>query len=105
MLRLLHALFQCNVVGLRVQILLCHVSQDGDELMTMRIAFMGLGRMGFPMAGHLAATGHDVVVYNRTPERATQWQSALRRRYRNHGTYPARLCPRLCGRVLLSRQR
>jgi 3-hydroxyisobutyrate dehydrogenase-like beta-hydroxyacid dehydrogenase len=39
----------------------------------MRCAFVGLGVMGFPMAGHLAAAGHDVVVYNRTPARAADW--------------------------------
>ena len=31
-----------------------------------KVAFLGLGVMGFPMAGHLAAKGHEVVVYNRT---------------------------------------
>ena len=34
--------------------------------MTMRVAFLGLGVMGYPMAGHLKHAGHDVVVYNRT---------------------------------------
>jgi len=38
-----------------------------------KTAFIGLGVMGFPMAGHLARAGHDVTVYNRTPARATQW--------------------------------
>lgn len=38
-----------------------------------RVAFIGLGVMGFPMAGHLAAKGHDVTVYNRTPARAEAW--------------------------------
>jgi 3-hydroxyisobutyrate dehydrogenase-like beta-hydroxyacid dehydrogenase len=36
-------------------------------------AFIGLGVMGYPMAGHLIGAGHDVTVYNRTPERARQW--------------------------------
>lgn len=31
-----------------------------------KIAFIGLGVMGYPMAGHIAAKGHDVTVYNRT---------------------------------------
>ena len=39
----------------------------------MRVAFVGLGVMGYPMAGHLAASGHDVVVYNRNHARAQQW--------------------------------
>ena len=38
-----------------------------------RLGFCGLGVMGYPMAGHLAHAGHDVVVYNRTTAKATQW--------------------------------
>ena len=38
-----------------------------------RVAFLGLGVMGFPMAGHLAAAGHEVVVFNRSPGRAEAW--------------------------------
>jgi 3-hydroxyisobutyrate dehydrogenase len=38
-----------------------------------RIAFIGLGVMGAPMARHLAAAGHTLVVYNRTAERARDW--------------------------------
>ena len=43
--------------------------------MPRRIAFIGLGAMGFPMAGHLAKTGHNVTVFNRTAERASAWQA------------------------------
>ena len=43
--------------------------------MPKRIAFIGLGAMGFPMAGHLAKTGHNVTVFNRTAERARAWQA------------------------------
>ncbi len=39
----------------------------------MRVAFVGLGVMGYPMAGHLARSGHDVTVYNRTGARADAW--------------------------------
>ncbi len=39
----------------------------------MRTAFIGLGVMGYPMAGYLANSGHDVVVYNRTTARAKAW--------------------------------
>lgn len=39
----------------------------------MRVAFVGLGVMGYPMAGFLAKAGHDTVVYNRTPAKAAQW--------------------------------
>jgi 3-hydroxyisobutyrate dehydrogenase len=38
-----------------------------------KTAFIGLGVMGFPMAGHLARAGHDVTVYNRTAGKAAQW--------------------------------
>ncbi|MFZ8998856.1 MAG: NAD(P)-binding domain-containing protein, partial [Ilumatobacteraceae bacterium] len=38
-----------------------------------RVAFLGLGVMGGPMAGHLASAGHDVTVYNRTASRALAW--------------------------------
>jgi len=37
------------------------------------VAFLGLGVMGFPMAGYLAANGHEVKVYNRTASKASQW--------------------------------
>ncbi len=39
----------------------------------MKLAFLGLGVMGFPMAGHLARAGHDVTIYNRTPAKAAKW--------------------------------
>src|SRR2546423_11088424 len=38
-----------------------------------RVAFLGLGTMGFPMAGHLARAGHRVTVYNRTQTKAERW--------------------------------
>jgi 3-hydroxyisobutyrate dehydrogenase-like beta-hydroxyacid dehydrogenase len=41
--------------------------------MMAKVAFLGLGVMGFPMAGHLAAKGHDVTVYNRSPAKAADW--------------------------------
>jgi len=39
-----------------------------------KIAFLGLGVMGGPMAGHLARAGHAVIAYNRSPERAEGWR-------------------------------
>lgn len=38
-----------------------------------KVAFLGLGVMGFPMAGHLAARGHEVTVYNRSADKARRW--------------------------------
>jgi 3-hydroxyisobutyrate dehydrogenase len=39
----------------------------------MKVAFAGLGVMGFPMAGHLAQAGHDMAVFNRSPDKALRW--------------------------------
>jgi len=44
--------------------------QEGN---TMQIAFVGLGVMGYPMAGYLAQAGHNVTVFNRTASKADQW--------------------------------
>ncbi|EDM71917.1 3-hydroxyisobutyrate dehydrogenase [Roseobacter sp. AzwK-3b] len=41
--------------------------------MMTKLAFLGLGVMGYPMAGHLQAAGHDVCVYNRTAAKAEKW--------------------------------
>ncbi|MDP0927810.1 NAD(P)-dependent oxidoreductase [Paracoccus onubensis] len=38
-----------------------------------KLAFLGMGVMGYPMAGHLQSAGHDVTVYNRTAEKARKW--------------------------------
>jgi 3-hydroxyisobutyrate dehydrogenase-like beta-hydroxyacid dehydrogenase len=38
-----------------------------------KLAFLGLGVMGYPMAGHLAKAGHDVTVFNRTADKASKW--------------------------------
>lgn len=39
----------------------------------MKVSFIGLGVMGYPMAGHLSKAGHDVTVYNRTVSKAESW--------------------------------
>lgn len=41
--------------------------------MATKVAFLGLGVMGYPMAGHLKKAGHEVTVYNRTAARAEKW--------------------------------
>ena len=38
-----------------------------------KVGFIGLGVMGFPMAGHLSKRGHDVIVYNRTTSKVNDW--------------------------------
>jgi 3-hydroxyisobutyrate dehydrogenase-like beta-hydroxyacid dehydrogenase len=42
----------------------------------MKLAFLGLGVMGYPMAGHLARAGHHVTVYNRSDAKAQRWVNA-----------------------------
>jgi 3-hydroxyisobutyrate dehydrogenase len=46
---------------------------QGRRDSAMKVAFIGLGVMGFPMAGHLARAGHRVTVFNRTPAKADRW--------------------------------
>jgi len=46
-----------------------------SNVMSLDVAFIGLGVMGFPMAGYLAKAGHRVTVYNRTAAKAQQWVS------------------------------
>ncbi|MGO1767867.1 MAG: NAD(P)-binding domain-containing protein, partial [Advenella sp.] len=46
-----------------------------DSVPAKKVAFIGLGVMGFPMAGHLARAGHDVTVYNRTASKSDNWVS------------------------------
>jgi 2-hydroxy-3-oxopropionate reductase len=48
-------------------------STSSTSSVPVSIAFIGLGVMGFPMAGHLRAAGHNVTVYNRTAAKAEQW--------------------------------
>jgi 3-hydroxyisobutyrate dehydrogenase-like beta-hydroxyacid dehydrogenase len=44
-----------------------------EPVPSRKVAFLGLGVMGFPMAGHLALAGHRVTVYNRSPEKRQAW--------------------------------
>ena len=41
--------------------------------MSSKVAFIGLGVMGYPMAGYISKAGHDVTVYNRTKSKAEKW--------------------------------
>jgi 3-hydroxyisobutyrate dehydrogenase len=56
-----------------------------------RVAFLGLGVMGGPMAGWLASKGHDVSVWNRTASKAQAWADT------NHGTAAATICEAVLG--------
>jgi 3-hydroxyisobutyrate dehydrogenase-like beta-hydroxyacid dehydrogenase len=44
-----------------------------DSTPSLKVAFLGLGVMGYPMAGHLAQAGHQVTVYNRTAAKSVAW--------------------------------
>ncbi|MBO9436267.1 NAD(P)-dependent oxidoreductase [Ruegeria sp. R13_0] len=46
---------------------------SGEDHPMAKVAFLGLGVMGYPMAGHLQAAGHQVTVYNRTASKAEAW--------------------------------
>ena len=48
-------------------------SKTYDPIPAQRVAFLGLGVMGYPMAGHLARAGHQVTVYNRSTAKAIAW--------------------------------
>jgi len=50
-------------------------SKNYEQTNPLNVAFLGLGVMGFPMAGHLAKAGHSVTVYNRTEAKAKAWAS------------------------------
>src|SRR6202051_3498112 len=55
-----------------------------------KVAFLGLGVMGFPMAGHLVVKGgHEVTVYNRTPAKPKQWAEIFKRQITATPTAPA----------------
>ncbi|MBC7957485.1 MAG: NAD(P)-dependent oxidoreductase [Cytophagales bacterium] len=49
------------------------MSKTYESIPSKRVAFLGLGVMGYPMAGHLQRAGHQVTVYNRTAAKAAQW--------------------------------
>ncbi|MBX7228796.1 MAG: NAD(P)-dependent oxidoreductase [Burkholderiaceae bacterium] len=44
-----------------------------ENIPSLKVAFLGLGVMGYPMAGHLARAGHSLTVYNRTVSKAQGW--------------------------------
>ncbi len=52
-------------------------SKTYESAPSRRLAFLGLGVMGYPMAGHLALAGHSVTVYNRTATKSSEWVAQL----------------------------
>jgi len=62
----------------------------------MKTAFIGLGVMGYPMAGHLARAGHEVAVFNRSPAKAERWASE------HKGRAAATIAEAACGSELVA---
>src|SRR5690625_6175965 len=48
-------------------------SSESPQTNFKKVSFLGLGVMGYPMAGHLSRAGFDVTVYNRTPSKSERW--------------------------------
>jgi len=59
------------------------------------VAFLGLGVMGYPMAGHLASAGHQVTVYNRTATKSVAWCTEFAGASSPKGTHNHDATPRL----------
>ena len=51
--------------------------------MSCKVSFIGLGVMGYPMAGYISKAGHDVTVYNRTKSKADKWVKEYKGKYAN----------------------
>lgn len=65
-----------------------------DPLVPRRVAFLGLGVMGAPMAGHLVRAGHHVTVYNRTATKSIAWKEAYTGASDRQGTAAYATTPR-----------
>jgi len=60
-----------------------------------KVAFLGLGVMGYPMAGHLATAGHQVTVYNRTATKSIAWCAEFAGATSTKGSHSHAITPRL----------
>jgi len=65
-----------------------------DNTPPRRVAFLGLGVMGYPMAGHLASAGHQVTVYNRTASKSIAWCAEYERATGQKGSLNQASTPR-----------
>ena len=52
--------------------------------MSCKVAFIGLGVMGYPMAGYISKAGHNVTVYNRTKSKAEKWIKNIKEILQKH---------------------
>ena len=69
-------------------------SKSYDPTPATRVAFIGLGVMGYPMAGHLALAGHQVTVYNRSPAKSAVWVAEFSGRSAIHDAHRSAPTPR-----------
>ena len=69
-------------------------SKTYDSCPPASVAFLGLGVMGYPMAGHLAGAGHRVTVYNRTPAKSQAWCAEFGDRVSTLGAHRHAATPR-----------
>ena len=70
------------------------IERSDDRSAPRRVAFLGLGVMGGPMAEHLVRAGHHVTAYNRTISKATAWKDACTRSSDAKGTGACATTPR-----------
>jgi len=54
------------------------LTKNYEPSVSCKVAFLGLGVMGYPMAGHLVLAGHNVTVYNRSPAKAQGWRDEFK---------------------------
>ena len=52
--------------------------------MSCKVSFIGLGTMGYPMAGYISKAGHNVTVYNRTKSKAEKWSEQYKAKSLTH---------------------
>jgi 3-hydroxyisobutyrate dehydrogenase len=69
-----------------------------DPSSALSVAFLGLGVMGYPMAGHLARAGHQVTVYNRSAAKSEAWLAEFAASASTLGAHSQALTPRLAAR-------
>jgi len=55
--------------------------------MSCKVSFIGLGVMGYPMAGYISKAGHNVTVYNRTKSKAEKWIKEYKGKMENVDSY------------------
>ena len=60
--------------------------------MSCKVSFVGLGVMGYPMAGYISKAGHNVTVYNRTKSKAEKWIKEYKGKIANTPAEAAKDC-------------